>query len=88
MKTCRVRIDQDLSTLGANATEADLEHYRANLEAALGKQFPGVEFAVETGLRSSRRIVETSGLSEKEYDDIDEWLIDLESGDGWIALLE
>lgn len=79
--TITVYIDQDPSSLGPDATAADLDGYAANLAAHLAQRF-GCAVEVEPVLGGNR-----AGRRCLARDDIDEYVRELEGGDGWLELL-
>ena len=73
-----VYITDDYSALGTAATEADLDRYELYLERHLAAVF-GVEICVKRCLGGGR--------SMRDDNEIQEYVHELESGDGWISLL-
>ena len=67
------------AALGEASTPADVDGYAANLERLLSSRF-GADVTVET---SGRRL----GAACPANDEINEYVIDLEAGDGWTDLL-
>jgi hypothetical protein len=76
-----VYINEDYTTLGEAATQQDLDRYQANLEAHLEERFER-PVSVQTILGGRR-----CGRQCPEDDDIDEYVRDLERGDGWVEIL-
>jgi hypothetical protein len=84
MATVHITVSSDLSTLGSDATEADLETYTTNLARLVAGEF-GCE--VEVGTDSiSRTIARCSDDNLREA--VAEWVRDIESSDDWAAMLE
>lgn len=77
-----VYIDQDYSTLGADATQADLDGYAANLAAHLTEKF-GRKIDVEQVLGGARGGMRCS----PDDDEISDYVQELEGTDGWLELL-
>lgn len=80
---CTVYVDQDFLTLGPDATQTDLDVYVENLATHLAERFPGREITIETILGGQR-----AGRVCPQDDAIDEYVRDLNAGDGWIELLD
>lgn len=76
-----VYIDQDPSSLGPDATREDIDCYAENLAAHLSERF-GIPIEVEPTLGGER-----AGFKCLARDDINEYMRELEAGDGWLALL-
>ena len=76
-----ITISQDIDSPGFG-TESTMAGYTANLAAHMVRRFGG-EFTVEAGsvLRS------TVSTEREDGDEIEEYLLDLERGDGWLDLL-
>lgn len=79
--TVTVYIDQDCKTLGPDATADDLETYRSRLEAHLEEHF-GRDVTVRTQLGG-----QVAGSKCPADEEIDEYVRDLEAGDGWLELM-
>lgn len=77
-----VYIDQDYLTLGPSATQEDLDRYAANLETHLSERFD-CEIEVKTCLGGKQ-----CGSKCPTNDEIDEYVRELEAGDGWVDLLD
>lgn len=75
-----VYIDQDPASIGSDATQSDLDTYADNLAAHLRERFrrPVTVSQVLGGERAGRKC---------DDDAVDEYVRDLLSGDGWLALL-
>jgi len=74
-----VYIDDDPATLGDDATSEDLDSYAQGLADRLAQVF-GCAIEVEQVTGGGRTPCPT-------HDEIDEYVRDLQSGDGWIDLL-
>ena len=76
-----VYIDRDPSSLGEAATQADLDRYAGNLARHLFQRF-GRSFEVRQVLGG-----EVAGHKCLGDVEVDDYVRDLESGEGWIDLL-
>jgi len=79
--TVTVYQDSDVLSLGPEATQEDLDGFCANLAAHLADKF-GVAVEVEQRLGG-----ELGGRVCPENDEIDEYVRELERGDGWLSFL-
>lgn len=77
-----VYIDADPDSLGAGSTQDELDSYTQNLADHLCARF-SVSIHVEPVIGGKR-----AGSKCPEREDIDEYVTELEAGDGWLALLD
>ncbi len=82
MKIHTVYIDQDYASLGPAATQSDLDRYAEKLAGHLASKF-GCIVQVKQVLGGKR-----AGRSCITSDEIDEYVRELKTGEGWIELLE
>lgn len=81
MSSITVYINEDYSTLGVGATQDDLDRYAENLEEHLSLRF-GRDVTVETCLGGER-----AGRKCLQDDEINDYVRELEAGDGWVEIL-
>ena len=77
-----VTICSDPASLGTSAGTYDVDHYASNLASYLGEQFPACDFTVR--LHAGDTVVTGA---RNQHDAITAHIAQLESGDGWRALL-
>jgi transcriptional regulator with XRE-family HTH domain len=77
--TVTVLIDRDPRSLGADATELDVEQFRARLEDLLSREYPDRSIIVVTG--------ETIGF-ECGDPEIEDRMCRLETTDEWLELVQ
>jgi hypothetical protein len=79
MKTATIYLSNDVSTLGPEATQEDLDRYAENLRIGAIERFDLDECVVNIG---------TVARTDSDNAPVREWLRELDAGDGWLQFVE